>query len=100
MPLPTFIQYPVLKARGIVKSRTQLENLKRNEGFPSGRLLSPNVRAYTEEEVREWLDSRPSAQADPDRFRDLGQASTAARKGKSPKAAKAAASSSRSTEAA
>ena len=51
MPLPNFIRFPDLVACGIVKSRPQLENLKRNEGFPPGRLLSPNVRAWTEEEI-------------------------------------------------
>jgi predicted DNA-binding transcriptional regulator AlpA len=100
MPLPTFNRFADLRARKIVNSRAQLENLKRNEGFPPGRLLSPNTRVWDEQEILDWLNSRPTAQADPDRFRDLGQASTAARKGKSPKVAKAAASPSNSTEAA
>ena len=94
MPLPNFIRFNDLVACDIVRNRPQLENLKRNEGFPVGRLLSPNVRAWTEEEIQEWLDSRPSAQADPDRFRALGKASTAKRKGKSPRAAASSASSS------
>jgi hypothetical protein len=58
--LPTFIRFQDLKARGIVASWPQLLNLQRKAGFPSGRMLSAQVRAWTEEEIAEWLNSRPT----------------------------------------
>jgi hypothetical protein len=44
----------------IVKNRQTLQNWKRRYGFPAGRLLSPNCRAWTPEEIADWLASRPS----------------------------------------
>ena len=51
MPLPNFIRFNDPKGVRHRQEPPQLENLKRNEGFPPGRLLSPNVRAWTEEEI-------------------------------------------------
>jgi len=59
--LPVFYRFKNLKALGIADSRPQLKNLIDNYGFPTGRLLSPQVRGWTEEEVTEWLASRPRA---------------------------------------
>ena len=61
--LPTFIRFQDLKARGIAKSWTQLGHLQKHHGFPEGRLLSPQIRAWTEEEVAAWLKTRPTAKA-------------------------------------
>jgi hypothetical protein len=47
--LPTLIRFYGLKARGIVQSWAQLKHLQDKHGFPAGRLLSPQVRAWTEE---------------------------------------------------
>ena len=82
MPYPIFIRYPELVARGIVNSRPQLSNLIIRQGFPPGRLLSPNVRAWTEDEIADWLASRPVA-PDLEKYIALGKASAAARGGKS-----------------
>ena len=56
------IQFKELKRRGIVKSRTRLKTLQEDHGFPLGRLIGRNVRAWDEEtEIDPWLKSRPTA---------------------------------------
>ena len=50
-----------LKARHIVENWPTLSRRIREEGFPPGRLLGPNTRAWTEAEIDEWLASRPTA---------------------------------------
>lgn len=61
MALPTkVLRFSDLEARGIVKSRVQLGNLIRNEGFPPGRLIGKNSRAWTPEEISDWWESRPT----------------------------------------
>ena len=63
--IPTFIRFDELKARGIADSWAQLASLQKHQGFPPGRLLSPQVRAWTEQEVADWLDNRPTDKAPP-----------------------------------
>jgi predicted DNA-binding transcriptional regulator AlpA len=58
--LTSFLRYNDLVAANIVKSWTQLLRLIENQGFPPGRMLSPNVRAWTHQEVEEWLAARPT----------------------------------------
>jgi len=53
------LRFAQLVERNIVRSRQQLDNLKKNEGFPPGRLLSPNCRVWTEEEIDDWFSDRP-----------------------------------------
>lgn len=56
-----FLRFRDLKERGIIDSWAQLDNLIKKYGFPPGRMLSPNVRAWDEEEELEpWLASRPA----------------------------------------
>jgi hypothetical protein len=55
----TYLRYSDLKARGLVKNRAQLKNMIDNYGFPTGRMLSPNVRVWTDEEIDTYIDSRP-----------------------------------------
>ena len=55
----TILRYKHLVERGLVKSRAQLANLIKHTGFPPGRLMSPNTRAWTEEEIDKWWSSRP-----------------------------------------
>jgi hypothetical protein len=56
-----FLRYADLQARGIVKSRAALKELQRNWGFPLGRLLGPNTRAWDEEtEIDPRVASRPT----------------------------------------
>jgi len=37
-----------------------ISRLTISHGFPPGRLLGPNTRAWTEPEVAEWIDIRPT----------------------------------------
>jgi predicted DNA-binding transcriptional regulator AlpA len=55
------LRYPDLVARGVVASRMTLKRLIDVQGFPPGRLITPNSRAWTEDEVDEWIASRPIA---------------------------------------
>jgi predicted DNA-binding transcriptional regulator AlpA len=59
MTLPTVYRFKHVKERGIVDSWPQLKNLIDNYGFPPGRLTSPQIRAWTEDEIAEWYASRP-----------------------------------------
>jgi predicted DNA-binding transcriptional regulator AlpA len=58
--LPHYVRFRDLRAAGIVDSWQQLFRLIEDYGFPSGQLLSPNVRAWDRDAVRQWLASRPS----------------------------------------
>jgi predicted DNA-binding transcriptional regulator AlpA len=57
----TWLRFADLKARGIVNSQMTLWRMVKNEGFPAGVLLTPNVRAYREDLVDAWLEGRPTA---------------------------------------
>jgi len=54
-----WLRFGDLKARNIVKSWAQLKNLTELYGFPPGRMVSPNTRAWTEEEIDAFYASRP-----------------------------------------
>jgi predicted DNA-binding transcriptional regulator AlpA len=53
------LRYKDLRARGFVKNRVQLGRLINHYGFPPGRMISPNARAWNEEEIEDWFASRP-----------------------------------------
>lgn len=55
------LRFPDLAARGIVNSRMTLKRLIDAQGFPPGRLITPNARAWTAEEVDNWVAGRPVA---------------------------------------
>jgi predicted DNA-binding transcriptional regulator AlpA len=57
--IPTFLRFKDLQARRIVTSWPQLRHMQRQYGFPPGRLLGANSRAWTEAEIQEWLASCP-----------------------------------------
>jgi predicted DNA-binding transcriptional regulator AlpA len=57
------VRFRDLKERKIVGNRVTLWKWIRNQGFPPGRLLGPNTRAWTEAEISEWLASRPVSNA-------------------------------------
>ena len=59
--IPTLLRYSDLKERGIVENWQTLSNWIEREGFPPGRLIGPNTRAWTTDEVGDWLASRPAA---------------------------------------
>jgi predicted DNA-binding transcriptional regulator AlpA len=48
-----------LKANGVAKSWPQLYRMIELYGFPAGRLLSPQVRVWTDTEIDAWLATRP-----------------------------------------
>jgi predicted DNA-binding transcriptional regulator AlpA len=63
LPMTVLLRFANLKANGIVSSWPQLRRLIELHGFPKGRLLSPNVRAWAGDEIDEWLASRPTEPA-------------------------------------
>jgi hypothetical protein len=54
-----------LRDRGVVNSWPQLKRLQKLHGFPLGKMLSPNVRAWTEDEIDGWFNSRKSENTAP-----------------------------------
>jgi predicted DNA-binding transcriptional regulator AlpA len=56
-----FLRFADLVERRIVRSRMTLKRLIDTQGFPPGRLLTPNCRAWSDEEVDAWIASRPVA---------------------------------------
>jgi predicted DNA-binding transcriptional regulator AlpA len=54
------LRFKHLKQRRIVENWPQLKRLVERHGFPPGIYLSPNTRAWPEDEVDRWLESRPS----------------------------------------
>jgi predicted DNA-binding transcriptional regulator AlpA len=59
--LPTFLRFADLRAAKIVRNETTLQRLIETQGFPPGRKLGANTRAWTTDEIQNWLDSRPTA---------------------------------------
>lgn len=53
------LRFADLRERGIVKSWPQLKRMQEDHGFPPGRMLSPNVRIWTEDEIEKFIDLRP-----------------------------------------
>ncbi|MDR3420102.1 MAG: AlpA family phage regulatory protein [Xanthobacteraceae bacterium] len=56
-----FLRYPDLVAKGVVNSRMTLKRLIDTQHFPTGVLISPNARAWDEDEVDAWIAGRPAA---------------------------------------
>ena len=56
-----WLRFPDLVARGLVRSWPALRIKVRDQGFPPGRMLGPNTRAWTVEEIEAFEDSRPVA---------------------------------------
>lgn len=54
-----WLRFSDLQKRRIVANWPQLKRLQKYYGFPLGRMLSPNIRAWTTEEVDAWTDQRP-----------------------------------------
>ena len=59
MPIPHFLTQDDLAERKISSSSRQTKYLQEHHGFPLGRMLSPQIRGWTEQEITEWLASRP-----------------------------------------
>jgi predicted DNA-binding transcriptional regulator AlpA len=58
--LPVFVRYRDIKASGIAASWQQLNRLIDEANFPRGIMLSPNIRAWKVDDIRAWLEARPS----------------------------------------
>jgi predicted DNA-binding transcriptional regulator AlpA len=58
MATPTLIRFSDLEKRGIVHNWVTLLRWIEREGFPPGFRLGPNCRAWFEEEIDAWLESR------------------------------------------
>jgi predicted DNA-binding transcriptional regulator AlpA len=54
------LRFADLKARGVVSNWPTLLRWIEHEGFPEGIRLGPNIRAWREEELAEWLAKRPT----------------------------------------
>ena len=57
----TLLRFADLKARGIVNNWVTLRDWIEREGFPAGTLLGPNTRVWPEQEIADWIASRPTA---------------------------------------
>ena len=55
----TLLRFKHLKQRHIVENWPQLKRWIETQDFPPGRYLGPNSRAWTEDEIDDWLDTRP-----------------------------------------
>jgi predicted DNA-binding transcriptional regulator AlpA len=55
------IRYSDLVAMGVVNSRMTLKRLIDSRDFPPGVLITPNSRAWREDEVDTWIAARPAA---------------------------------------
>jgi hypothetical protein len=73
-----WLRFADLKARGLVNSWPSLNNKIRTQGFPPGRMLGPNTRAWTGEEIEGFEESRPIAGPPP-------RGAAKAAKGRSPR---------------
>ena len=56
-----WIHYKNLVAKGVVSSRMTLKRLIDSQDFPPGVLITPNARAWNEDEVDAWIAARPAA---------------------------------------
>ncbi len=53
-----YLRYADLAERQIVNNRTTLTRWIDEEGFPAGIMLGPNTRAWANDQVDAWLESR------------------------------------------
>ena len=67
------IRFKNLQERGIVGNWPTLKRLIETQGFPPGRLLGLNTRVWTEDEVDDWLDARPTTRQDAASHSAIGQ---------------------------
>jgi hypothetical protein len=63
--MTVLLRFSDLKQRGIVGSWPQLKRLQQHHGFPLGRMLSKNIRAWREDEIDKWFESRPEENTRP-----------------------------------
>src|SRR5262249_33889325 len=61
VPMTNLLRFRDLKTRGIANSWTMLRLRIERDGFPPGRMIGPNSRAWSEEEIDDWYRARPTA---------------------------------------
>ena len=54
------LRFRDLRDRGIIPNWPTLKVRISRDGFPPGRMIGPNSRAWTEAEVDAWIRSRPA----------------------------------------
>jgi len=59
--MTVLLRFRDLKAHGIVNSWPMLKRRIERDGFPPGRMIGPNTRTWTEDEVDRWYEARPVA---------------------------------------
>jgi hypothetical protein len=59
--VPKFLRHTDLVERKITTSWPKTRHMQQHYGFPLGRLLGPNTRVWTVDEVADWLNSRPTS---------------------------------------
>ena len=55
------LRFRDLQERGVINNWPMLRVRIRRDGFPPGRMIGPNSRAWTEVEIEAWIKSRPTA---------------------------------------
>jgi len=55
-----YLRFADLKAAGIVNNWPSLKNRIEKFGFPPGRLIGPNSRVWSEQEIADYVASRPT----------------------------------------
>ena len=59
--LPVYVRFTNLKKAGIVGNWSILQRLISEHAFPTGVMLSKNVRAWPLDQVTAWCEARPTA---------------------------------------
>ncbi len=57
--VPRFLRQTDLAERKISATHQSTQHLQATQGFPLGRLLGPNTRVWTTDEINAWLATRP-----------------------------------------
>ena len=57
------LRFADLKERKIVNNRTTLSRWIKQHGFPPGRLLGPNTRVWTDDEIEAYIAARAAEAA-------------------------------------
>jgi predicted DNA-binding transcriptional regulator AlpA len=55
------LRFADLQAANLVTNRVTLKNWIHHLGFPPGQLTGPNTRTWGEGEIKQWIESRPTA---------------------------------------
>jgi Prophage CP4-57 regulatory protein (AlpA) len=83
----TLLRFRDLKDRGIVSNWVSLKRRIERDGFPPGRMIGENTRAWLESEIDAWIASRPIEGPEPRgaaKAKHLARKAAAAREVRSP----------------